>query len=48
MTPDTQTQDLRIADIWQVSVEKYQQMVQKGSLAHDDPVELLEGFLVRR
>ena len=32
--------------IWQLSVEQYHQMIQTGILTEDDPVELLEGWLV--
>jgi Uma2 family endonuclease len=39
---------LAVSDIWQVSVEKYHQMIQEGSLNDDDPVELLDGFLVTK
>jgi Uma2 family endonuclease len=39
---------LEISDIWRVSVEKYHQMINEGSLDHDDPVELLDGFLVAK
>lgn len=32
--------------IWPLSVEKYHQMIAAGVLTEDDPVELLEGYLV--
>ncbi len=32
--------------IWRLSVEQYHQMIQLGILTDDDPVELLEGWLV--
>lgn len=32
--------------IWQLSVEQYHQMIQTGILTEDDPIELLEGWLV--
>ncbi len=34
--------------IWQLSVEQYHQMIQTGILTEDDPVELLEGWLIPR
>lgn len=32
--------------VWRLSVEQYHQMIHLGVLTHDDPVELLEGWLV--
>lgn len=32
--------------IWQLSVEQYHQMIESGILTEDDPVELLEGWLI--
>ena len=32
--------------IWQLSIDQYHQMIQSGILTDDDPVELLEGWLV--
>ena len=32
--------------IWRLSVAQYHQMIQAGILTDDDPVELLEGWLV--
>jgi Uma2 family endonuclease len=32
--------------IWRLSVDKYHEMIQTGILTADDPVELLEGWLV--
>src|SRR3990172_10446650 len=32
--------------IYQISVQKYHQMIEKGVLTEDDPVELLEGWIV--
>lgn len=44
--------DLRVAipadPIWRLSVAQYHQMIQAGILNDDDPVELLEGWLVTR
>lgn len=34
--------------IWQLSVAQYHQMIQTGILTDDDPVELLEGWLVTK
>lgn len=34
--------------IWQLRVDQYHQMVQTGILTDDDPVELLEGWLVTK
>ncbi len=34
--------------IWRLSIAQYHQMVQSGILTDDDPVELLEGWLVTR
>jgi Uma2 family endonuclease len=34
--------------IWRLSVDQYHAMIQAGILAEDDPVELLEGWLVTK
>ena len=34
--------------IYQISVQKYHEMIQKGILTEDDPVELLEGWIVHK
>jgi len=34
--------------IWRLSVEQYHEMIRSGIIADDDPVELLEGWLVRK
>jgi Uma2 family endonuclease len=34
--------------IWQLSIDQYHQMIQTGILTDDDPVELLEGWLVTK
>ena len=34
--------------IWQLSIEQYHQMIALGILTDDDPVELLEGWLVAK
>ena len=33
-------------NIWRLSVDQYHAMIQAGILTEDDPVELLEGWLV--
>jgi hypothetical protein len=54
MAMDTNTRarafTLRIpADpIWPLRIEQYHQMIQAGILTDDDPVELLEGWLVTK
>jgi Uma2 family endonuclease len=34
--------------LWRLSVDQYHQMIQAGILSSDDPVELLDGCLVRK
>jgi len=34
--------------IWRISVEQYHEMIESGILTEDDPVELLEGWLVTK
>ena len=34
--------------IWRLSVDQYHAMIQTGILTEDDPVELLEGWLVTK
>jgi Uma2 family endonuclease len=34
--------------IWRLTVEKYHEMIQSGILTEDDPIELLEGWLVTK
>ncbi|MCY3023040.1 MAG: Uma2 family endonuclease [Planctomycetota bacterium] len=34
--------------IWRLSVDQYHEMIRNGIIADDDPVELLEGWLVRK
>lgn len=36
------------APIWRLSIEQYHQMIDTGILTDDDPVELLEGWLVTK
>jgi Uma2 family endonuclease len=35
-----------VEPIWRISVERYHDMIAKGTLTDEDPVELLEGWLV--
>jgi Uma2 family endonuclease len=42
----TRQRNVPDAPIWRLSVVQYHQMVQSGILTDDDPVELLEGWLV--
>jgi Uma2 family endonuclease len=35
-------------DFWRVSVEQYDEMVRRGILTDGDPIELLEGWMVRK
>jgi Uma2 family endonuclease len=37
-----------VSDLWRLSVEQYHDMARQGIFADDDPVELLEGLLVRK
>jgi Uma2 family endonuclease len=39
---------LDLEDIWKLSVEQYHQMIANGTLNEDDPVELLEGWLIAK
>ncbi len=34
--------------VWRLSVERYHEMIQAGILTEDDPVELLEGWLIEK
>lgn len=34
--------------VWRLSVERYHQMIEAGLLTDDDPVELLEGWLIQK
>lgn len=34
--------------MWKFSLEQYQQMIANGTLGEDDPIELLEGWLVTK
>jgi Putative restriction endonuclease len=40
--------ELSLTSIWKLSVEQYHQMIVTGTLGEDDPVELLEGWLVTK
>lgn len=37
-----------VAPIWRLSIGQYHQMIQAGILTDDDPVELLEGWLITK
>jgi Uma2 family endonuclease len=37
-----------ITSVWKFSVEQYHHMIANGTLSEDDPVELLEGWLVTK
>lgn len=39
---------LRVGPIWRWSVDQYHAMVRSGVLDEEDPVELLDGFLVTK
>ncbi|MCY2986385.1 MAG: Uma2 family endonuclease [Planctomycetota bacterium] len=51
-TSTTDTFNDRLAvptvSIWRLTVEQYRQMLRKGILTEDDPVELLDGWLVTK
>jgi Uma2 family endonuclease len=46
--PAVESTEVPIELIWRLSVEQYHAMIQAGILAEDDPVELLEGWLVTK
>lgn len=51
VTTEAATNELQAADvpcerIWRLSVEQYHRMIRAGILGEDDPVELLDGWLV--
>ncbi|MFV9505876.1 MAG: Uma2 family endonuclease [Oscillochloridaceae bacterium umkhey_bin13] len=52
MSVETQPINTRLAvpdsPIWRLSIAQYHQMLQSGILTDDDPVELLEGWLVTK
>jgi Uma2 family endonuclease len=35
-------------ELWRLSIDKYHAMIREGILTEDDPVELLEGLLIRK
>ncbi|MGL4611339.1 MAG: hypothetical protein ACRCYY_16965 [Trueperaceae bacterium] len=37
-----------VTHIWKLTVEQYHKMIATGTLTEDDPVELLEGWLVTK
>ncbi|MGE0682672.1 MAG: Uma2 family endonuclease [Candidatus Binatia bacterium] len=46
--PSAESTGVPIELIWRLSVEQYHAMIQAGILTEDDPVELLEGWLVTK
>lgn len=49
--PPSQTamlEGVAVDSFWRITVEQYHQMIQAGILTADDPVELLDGWLVRK
>jgi Putative restriction endonuclease len=42
------TQGLEVASMWKFSIEQYHQMIANGTIGEDDPVELLEGWIVTK
>jgi Uma2 family endonuclease len=46
--PSGESTGVPIELIWRLSVEQYHAMIQMGILTEDDPVELLEGWLVTK
>src|SRR5437660_1033177 len=46
--PSERTAEVPDAPIWRLSVEQYHRMIETGILTEDDPVELLDGWLVQK
>ncbi len=46
LNPDTE--EVIRPQLWQISVERYHEMIEAGSLTEDDRLELLEGYLVEK
>ena len=46
--PFKPTQVIQAGDLWRWSVEKYHELIETGILMEDDPVELLEGYIVMK
>jgi Uma2 family endonuclease len=44
--PAADGDDIPTEPIWRITVDQYHEMIRRGILADDDPVELLEGWLV--
>lgn len=42
------TEEVIRPQLWQISVERYHEMIEAGSLTEDDRLELLEGYLVEK
>ena len=47
-SPAVDPPDWRHSDLWRISVDQYEEMIQAGILTANDPVELLDGCLVRK
>jgi len=47
-TPTELSMDVPSYPIWRLSVEQYHAMIEAGILTDDDPVELLEGWLITK
>src|SRR5687768_14280262 len=41
-------EELSVAALWRISVEQYHAMIAAGILLDDDPVELLDGLLIKK
>ena len=48
LIPSTSQADVPDAPIWRLTPAQYRQMILNGILTEDDPVELLEGWLVQK
>src|SRR5205085_6956634 len=48
MAVDTSSRTPPADPIWRLSIDQYHQMTRTGILTDDDPVELLEGWLVTK
>jgi predicted DNA-binding protein (UPF0278 family) len=44
----TPPSELTVASMWKFSVEQYHQMIETGTLTENDPVELIEGWIVTK
>jgi Uma2 family endonuclease len=46
--PDTEVSAVPSEPVWRLTVSQYHDMIQHGILTEDDPVELLEGWLIQK